>query len=211
VLIYAGWAWRRRRCLCKEGKLATKPLLLIVSGLPGAGKTTLAKWLSCELHLPLIHRDGLKELLFDSLGWSDREWSRTLGRASYDLLYYVLEMHVCFGRACIVESNFDPQQASARFRALRQKCDFEPFQIQCVADSAVLVQRYRQRAFSSERHPGHTDNVSYSEFVPQFSKQHYIIEGKFDIGGTYLALDTTDIAAIDLQSVLRAIRANAGH
>jgi len=184
-------------------------LLIIVSGLPGAGKTTLAKWLSCELHLPLIYRDGLKELLFDSLGWSDREWSRKLGRASYDLLYYVLEMHVGFGRSCIVESNFDPEQANMRFRALRQKYDFEPFQIQCVAYSAVLVQRYRQRAFSIERHPGHTDNVSYDEFVPQFSKEHYITHGKFDIGGAYVALDTTDVAAIDPQHVLRSLRAIA--
>jgi predicted kinase len=195
--------------LCEEGKLTNKPLLIIVSGLPGAGKTTLAKWLSDELHLPLIYRDGLKELLFDSLGWSDREWSRTLGRASYELLYYVLEMQVCFGRSCIVESNFDPEQASLRLQALRQKCDFEPFQIQCVADSAVLVQRYRQRAFSSERHPGHTDNVSYDEFVPQFSKEYYITQGKFEIRGTYVALDTTDVAAIDAQAVLRSLRAIA--
>jgi predicted kinase len=200
-------ARRWQRCWCEEGKLANKPLLIIVSGLPGAGKTTLAKWLSYELHLPLIYRDGLKELLFDSLGWSDREWSRTLGRASYDLLYYMLETHIGFGRSCIVESNFDPEQASVRFRALRQKYNFEPFQIQCVADNAVLVARYRLRAFSIERHPGHTDHVSFGEFAPQFSKEYYITHGKFDIGGSYVALDTTDISAIDAECVLRSLRA----
>jgi hypothetical protein len=96
-----------------------------------------------------------------------------------------------------------------RLRALRQKYDFEPFQIQCVAVGDVLVRRYRQRAFSNERHPGHIDNLSFDEFAPQFPKEHYIREEKVDIGGTYMALDTTDIGAIDSQYVLRSIRAIA--
>jgi hypothetical protein len=51
--------------------------------------------------------------------------------------------------------------------------------------------------------------VSYDEFVPRFAKEYYITQGKFDIGGTYMALDTTDVGAIDGQHVLRSIRAIA--
>jgi hypothetical protein len=51
--------------------------------------------------------------------------------------------------------------------------------------------------------------VSFDEFVPQFSKEHYITQGRFDIGGTYMALDTTDVAAIDSLAMLQSLRAIA--
>jgi predicted kinase len=182
-------------------------LLIIISGPPGAGKTTLARWLSQELHLPLIYRDGLKETLFDSLGWSDREWSRRLGRASYDLLHYVLETHIGFGHSCIVESNFDATFANARFQELRQKYIFEPFQIHCVADPDVLVRRCNERVLSGRRHPGHVDQLIETTIIADISKEDIIANGRLDIGGTYVALDTSDLEAIDWQALLDMIKA----
>ena len=38
-----------------------KPVLLVVTGRPGAGKTTLAERLSREWYLPLVSRDRIKE------------------------------------------------------------------------------------------------------------------------------------------------------
>ena len=45
-----------------------KRILLVVTGPPCAGKTTLAAQLGLELSLPVVHRDVLKEILFDTLG-----------------------------------------------------------------------------------------------------------------------------------------------
>ena len=46
--------------------------LIIVTGAPGTGKTTLALDLSRRLGLPVLSRDDLKERLFDRIGWKDR-------------------------------------------------------------------------------------------------------------------------------------------
>jgi predicted kinase len=185
----------------------TIPLLIIVSGPPGAGKTTLARWLSHELSLPLLYRDGLKETLFESLGWSDREWSRRLGRASYDLLHYVLETHIGFGHSCIVESNFEAAFATHRLQQLWHKHAFEPFQIQCVADAHVLMRRCTERVRSGQRHPGHVDELDYAESVPDLPKEAQLAHGRIDIGGASVVLDTTDFEAVDRQGLLQTIRA----
>lgn len=68
----------------------SKLAVVIITGLPCTGKTTLARRIGSELSLPVVGRDDIKERLFESLGWKDREWSRMLGRASWDLLYYLV-------------------------------------------------------------------------------------------------------------------------
>ena len=40
--------------------------LVLVNGLPGAGKTTLAAALAAELAVPLVSKDALKEMLADA-------------------------------------------------------------------------------------------------------------------------------------------------
>lgn len=66
-------------------------LLILITGHPCTGKTTLGKRLAEELNLPFVSKDDFKELLFDTLGWKDREWSKKLGTASYTILYHVAE------------------------------------------------------------------------------------------------------------------------
>lgn len=62
-------------------------ILILISGFSCTGKTTLAKLIAKRYSLPLIGRDDIKESLYNSLGYKDREWSKKLGIASYDLLY----------------------------------------------------------------------------------------------------------------------------
>ncbi len=47
------------------------PLLLVVTGMPSSGKTTVAEDLARRLRLPLIAKDEIKESLYDSRGAED--------------------------------------------------------------------------------------------------------------------------------------------
>ena len=49
----------------------TKSLLIIINGAPCTGKTTLGRKLAKQLRLPFLSKDGIKEVLFDTLGWED--------------------------------------------------------------------------------------------------------------------------------------------
>jgi len=100
------------------------PLVLIVCGAPGTGKTTLARKLAPALRLPLIARDDLKESLFETLGWSTVAWSQRLGQATYELLYLLIERLLEARCSLLVETPFDSDWANPRFQALQARHPF---------------------------------------------------------------------------------------
>lgn len=60
-----------------------QPHLILVTGLPGTGKSTLARVLARHFAVPLIGKDAIKEPLFDVIGALDRHDSRRLSDASF--------------------------------------------------------------------------------------------------------------------------------
>ena len=176
------------------------PLLIIVSGPPASGKTTLARQFASELGLPLITKDGIKESLFDSLGWQDRAWSKKLGAATFHLLYYFTEAELAAGISFIVESNFAPM-ATAEFKRLQEKYPFRPFQVMCQGDGQTLVDRYKARA--GQRHPGHVDFEALAEIEP------VLRQGRLEplaLGGDIIELDTTDFSKIDVAGTIARLK-----
>jgi predicted kinase len=122
------------------------PWLILVTGLPAAGKTTLSAWLSKQLTIPFIHKDAIKEILYDVLGWSDREWSQKFGAASIELMYYFAQASLMAGRSIILDNPFNPDLASAKISALARKANAGTIQIICHVSPEIAYQRFKQRA-----------------------------------------------------------------
>ncbi|MBI4022688.1 ATP-binding protein [Candidatus Berkelbacteria bacterium] len=177
--------------------------IILITGAPASGKTSLAYELAGRLSVPLIARDTLKEHLFDVLGHSDRAWSQKLGAATFTLLYAIAEELLRGDQSFILESNFK-SQAQAEFERLRAIHPFETFQIICGGDPDVLVQRFAQRHKSGERHPGHVDHHNLQTFLDNPGSGWY---EPFNLPGEILKVDTTVFASVDHENIVRKIAA----
>ena len=153
------------------------PLLVVIGGPPATGKTTLGKQLAADTQIPFIHKDGIKETLFDRLGSGDREWSRTLGLVSYDLLYHFAEALLAAQKPVIIESNFSPEPAAPVFAA---------------------------RSLSGTRHKGHNDDLAQSEFAPVL-RAGKIAPIPFAPSAELVTVDTTDFSQVDYPALLARV------
>jgi predicted kinase len=186
----------------------TEAFLILVSGPPGAGKTTLGAAIAQEFGLPFFNKDGFKELLFDTLGWQDREWSRQLGIASTVLLFHALERQLAAGQSVVAESAFQVQYDAPRLRRLQEQYPFQTLEVHCTAEIEALLARFARRAQSAERHPGHEEqNQTHGELRASLARGVYgVLSGPEEA----LIVDTTDFASVDGQRLMQQIRSRAG-
>jgi len=186
--------------------MADKSNLILVSGLPASGKTSIARQMVEQFSIPLICRDNIKEVMFDSLGYSNLEWSRQLGIASWRILYHLIERFLAVGQPLIVETNFAPHRDLPKFQSLQATYDVHIAQIFCKTKPETLYKRFHHRALIGERHPGHQDHlISFEDFTKRFLQTQ---PEPLPLNGPVLEIDTTEFNDIDYLAIYHFIQTN---
>jgi predicted kinase len=164
--------------------------VVIVSGPPAAGKSTIAGPLAAELGFALIAKDRIKETLHDALGQvaaadMDLAWSQRLGAAAMELLWAL----AVDAPAVVLEANFWPDDA--RLDARLSVLGTVPVEVHCQCPIGECRRRYAERARS--RHPVHVDG-------PERNVTETFARSARPIGrGPVISVDTT--RPVDVQVV----------
>ena len=132
--------------------------LILISGLPGSGKTTLGRQIAARYQAPLIAKDLIKEPLLAVLNQERKIGSRLLSDASFAALFQVAAELVRAKTSLVLEGNFRPGEHEGQIaRLINIKPDMELIQILCRVPDDDRLARLQARHFSGERHGGHAD------------------------------------------------------
>lgn len=180
-----------------------RPLMIIVQGKPGAGKTTLSKRLAKDLGIHRMGKDDLKEFLFDEMGIGDRAWSTTLGRASSEMLYPLAEALLDSGVPFILESAYYRALSEPRLQAMVESSNARCIQIYCEIEPGERRRRFIARNESGERHPGHVDAMNYDASDEKADNEKY---APLDVGELW-KVDTTSFGEPEYDILRRRVAA----
>jgi glucokinase len=170
---------------------------VVISGLPGSGKTTLGRRLAPVLNLPLIAKDDILDRLFESKGVGDARWRRALSRES-DV---ILQSEATSSNGAILVSFWRLPGMPSDFGTPTDWLaapSHHVVNVQCTCPLEVAASRF----FHRQRHAGHLDGESsYAEVLASLQKLTHL--SLLDIGQR-IDVDTSEEP--DLPAVVRAIR-----
>lgn len=188
---------------------------ILVTGIPAAGKSTMAEVLAEHFSLPVISKDKIKELLYDTIGFCSREEKVKLGIASMNIMYYMAEQFMKRRQSFILENNFENVSKEGLLEIL-EKYSYKAITVTLTGDYEKIYQRFLKRNDSPDRHRGHVVNNCYPEKIqnnfvapiPYESFVNGIVNRGMDsfvANGPHIILDTTDFIRIDKEKLLQQI------
>ena len=130
-----------------------KKLLLIMGDL-ATGKSTFANILAKRYDTSVFCKDTIKEVLGDTIGFTNREENQKLSKATMELMFFMFSEFSKLGKGLILESNFH----TAELQRLHQMATAQGYDVLTLVlrgDVKILHKRYLNRIQNENRHPVH--------------------------------------------------------
>ena len=175
------------------------PTVLVVSGPPGSGKTTLAAALSTHLGWPVVSRDAVKAGLVHARGLDvPPSAGGEVAQVAYELLYRFVGDHVAAGVSVIAENAFRCDRSGPELLAASVGARVRI--VHASLDRAVAHERFAARAVDSVRRTAHPDAWVLDRMASgEFRWELY---EPLAIGAPVLRVDTSDGLQPDLAAIV---------
>lgn len=170
--------------------------IVLVSGPPASGKTTIARPLAERLGFAMLSKDDIKESLYTSMKGrpGDVEFSRQIGNAAMELLW-ALAPHC---PSVVLEANFRTKSGYEREKvAALARAGTQIVEVYCRIPLEEASRRFAERARTERHHPAHALQEMSIERLTEYAEPF----GLFPV----LEVDTTK--PVDIDELFRLVAA----
>lgn len=144
--------------------------LLLITGDLATGKSTFAAILSARYNCPALCKDKIKEILADTVGFTNREENLRLSRATMEIMIHCFSRMALSGGDIILEANFRQTEMDSLSK-IAEENGYEMLTLQLRADVDILYARFINRIENENRHPAHISGFdSYEGFCSYILK-----------------------------------------
>ncbi|MBB5363698.1 AAA family ATPase [Deinococcus humi] len=158
--------------------------LVLITGAPASGKSSLAVGLAATLGWPLLSRDRLQEILHDALA---QEATSSLSSATWKVMYALALDLLKGGSNLIIDSSLDQFRAVDEVRPLLAYSTTSHIHLDCARD--IRVERYSLRA--AHRHLWFNIRELAKRYADESDRWSYFEEPPA-IGQPLLRIDTSE-------------------
>jgi len=113
--------------------------LIVFSGLPGTGKSTLAELTGRQLGVPVFAKDWLEAVLLQN-GLHPTSDEKTLGYVGYELLTALAKRQLMLGQSVILDSVAGTKNIRETWKNVAQQYRYDWRVVECVCSNEVLHQ-----------------------------------------------------------------------
>lgn len=125
--------------------------LIIFTGAPASGKSSIAEAVSKKICVDVISKDGFKIELFEKYGFTSHAEKKKLSIKGEQMMYDAIRKYIDNNQDLIVDNNFKNFD-EIRLILKQTNIDIVLKCIYCVANYEKLAQRYNKRISSGNRH-----------------------------------------------------------
>lgn len=180
-----------------------KPLLVVVTGSPASGKSTLAHILADKVACPLISRDKLKEGLLNTLQTTHTQLDKPVDLLIYESFFETIDLLVSKGISLIAEAAFQDKLWRPKLLSLLDKADVKI--VICASNPSLLKSRFANRLrINPDRERYHGDgslHVRHEAFTALIENYQPV---KMDV--PTLEVDTSENYRPAVEEIVRFIR-----
>lgn len=164
--------------------------LLLVMGDLATGKSTFANILSHRYDTNVFSKDSIKEVLGDTIGFTNREENLKLSKATMELMLFLFSEFSKQNKDLILEANFHAEDLE-RLHQIADRYHYDVLTLVLRGDVEILHKRYLHRIHYENRHPVHLSTTfdvfeDFKEYTEHFRSE--------EIPGKIIKIDANDFS-----------------